>query len=353
MAKNLKPYGDVDYADPGYQADGVHRYPLDSKAHVKAAWSYINQPKNAKAYTADQLSSIKSKIKAAAKHFDIEISEQNSEFVDLAYRGIQPYLPEKRSFPAQFEIRSMGNGKFELTGYASTFERPYRMYDMFGEYQETVRTGAFGKSIAAGADCAFLTNHGGLTLARTKNGTLKLSEDSSGLLTCSELDERRSDSRDLMLAVERGDVDEMSMGFRVMQQKWSDDYDERSMIELDLNRGDVSAVNFGANPNTSISAAQRAFSSLDAARMHAIATEIRSGDDMSPATRQALSQVLDLIAASDRGLDSAQPILAGVLGVKNPDADDKKTGATEKESAPFVPMTRHMAKRMAKLGVRS
>lgn len=352
MAKNLKPYGDVPYADPGYQADGVHRYPLDTKAHVKSAWSFINQAKNRTPYTSEQLTHIENAIKSAAKGFDIEISEQNSEFVDLAYRGIQPFLPEQRSYPAQFEIRSMGNGKFELTGYASTFEKPYTMYDMFGEYSEVVRSGAFGKSIAAGADTAFLTNHGGMTLARTKNGTLKLSEDSSGLLTCSELDERRSDSRDLMLAVERGDIDEMSIGFRVTQQKWSPDYDERSMVELDLNRGDVSAVNFGANPHTSISAAQRAFSSLDAARMHAIATEIRSGDDMSPATRQALSQVLDLIAASDRGLDSAQPILAGVLNVPNPDADDKKTG-TEKESAPFVPMTRHMAKRMAKLGVRS
>ena len=38
-----KPYGKVSYADPGYQEDGKARYPIDSAAHCRAAWSYINQ----------------------------------------------------------------------------------------------------------------------------------------------------------------------------------------------------------------------------------------------------------------------------------------------------------------------
>lgn len=64
-----KPYGNVEYADPGYQGDGKKRYPLDTEAHVRAAWSYINTAKDAKAYSAQQLAKIKGKIKAAmAKH---------------------------------------------------------------------------------------------------------------------------------------------------------------------------------------------------------------------------------------------------------------------------------------------
>lgn len=70
-----KPYGDVTYADPGYQKDGKKRYPIDTKEHVKAAWSYINQAGNASAYTAQQLASIKAKIKSAAKKFGIEIDD--------------------------------------------------------------------------------------------------------------------------------------------------------------------------------------------------------------------------------------------------------------------------------------
>jgi HK97 family phage major capsid protein/HK97 family phage prohead protease len=69
-----KPYGDVSYADPGYQKDKKKRYPLDSKDHVKAAWSYINQPGNAGKYSPEHLGPIKDKIKAAAKKFGITIS---------------------------------------------------------------------------------------------------------------------------------------------------------------------------------------------------------------------------------------------------------------------------------------
>ena len=58
---NKKPYGDVKYADPGYQKDGVKRYPLDTEKHIRAAWSYINVPSNAKKYTSSQVSSIKAR----------------------------------------------------------------------------------------------------------------------------------------------------------------------------------------------------------------------------------------------------------------------------------------------------
>lgn len=73
------PYGpadEADYADPGYQADGVHRYPLNTEQRVRAAWSYINVASNAAEYTAEQLEKIKDKIKAAAEKYGIQISEE-------------------------------------------------------------------------------------------------------------------------------------------------------------------------------------------------------------------------------------------------------------------------------------
>lgn len=76
MAKDSKkPYGDVPYADPGFQPDGKHRYPLDSEDHVRAAWSYINQPGNQKPYSAEQLSTIKARIKAAGLKYGIKFEE--------------------------------------------------------------------------------------------------------------------------------------------------------------------------------------------------------------------------------------------------------------------------------------
>lgn len=65
-----KPYGDVSYADP---KNG--KYPIDTKDHVRAAWSYVNQQKNGSKYSAEELSAIKSRIKAAADKFGIEISD--------------------------------------------------------------------------------------------------------------------------------------------------------------------------------------------------------------------------------------------------------------------------------------
>jgi HK97 family phage prohead protease len=60
-------YGDVKYADPGYQSDGKKRYPIDTEKHIRAAWNYINKPKNAGKYSADEVKHIKAKIVAAWK----------------------------------------------------------------------------------------------------------------------------------------------------------------------------------------------------------------------------------------------------------------------------------------------
>jgi hypothetical protein len=65
-----KPYGDVTYADPKN-----NKYPVDTEAHVRAAWSYINMPKNASQYSAEELSAIKGRIRSAAKKFGIEIAD--------------------------------------------------------------------------------------------------------------------------------------------------------------------------------------------------------------------------------------------------------------------------------------
>jgi hypothetical protein len=70
-----KPYGDVTYADPGYQADGKKRYPLDSEDHCRAAWSYINQADNAAKYNPRQLKAIKSRIRAALEKYGVTVAE--------------------------------------------------------------------------------------------------------------------------------------------------------------------------------------------------------------------------------------------------------------------------------------
>ena len=70
-----KPYGDVEYADPGYQGDKKKRYPIDTEEHARAAWSYINKASNASAYSSGDLAKVKAKIRSACKKFGIELSD--------------------------------------------------------------------------------------------------------------------------------------------------------------------------------------------------------------------------------------------------------------------------------------
>ncbi len=73
-----EPYGDVDYADPGYQADGKKRYPIDSKEHALAANSYIHKKLNAAKYSPADLKKVVARIEAALHKFGVDQSETKS-----------------------------------------------------------------------------------------------------------------------------------------------------------------------------------------------------------------------------------------------------------------------------------
>lgn len=160
-------------------------------------------------------------------------------------------------------VQHGGKDMIQLDGTASVVETWYDMWDMFGLYQEKIAKGAFDKTLAAAPDVAFLLNHTGMTMARTtKSKTLQLSTDTPGnLVSTAWLNPQRQDCSDLAVAVDDGDVDQMSFAFRIVDWEWNDDYDQFTIHEVDLDRGDVSAVNYGANPHTSISA--RAFQAFD------------------------------------------------------------------------------------------
>ena len=84
FATKAEPYGDVEYADPGYR-DNKKRYPINDEKHVRAAWAYINVASNANEYSPDQLKAIRGKIMAAAKRLGIDIaggSQENTMAID-------------------------------------------------------------------------------------------------------------------------------------------------------------------------------------------------------------------------------------------------------------------------------
>lgn len=122
---DTKPYGDVTYADPGHQSDNVKRYPLDTEAHVRAAWAYINMPKNAAKYTSEQLAGIKARIRAAAKRFGIQIGDEaNSAVLDLLDRTFNeqahPRAPKGSNTGGEFAPGKAGKSGSSKTGAKKT-----------------------------------------------------------------------------------------------------------------------------------------------------------------------------------------------------------------------------------------
>jgi HK97 family phage prohead protease len=178
---------------------------------------------------------------------------------DISTRGARGYSEHRNLAVEDAECRmEPGNGGMTFRGYASIFESKYAIHDEYGSYQETVKRGAFDKTLAEGADVIFLINHDGAPLARTKSGTLHVRTDGRGLLAEARLDPSNPRAQELKSMVERADMDEMSMTFRDLRPTWNDAFTERSLTEVSIHHGDVSAVNFAANPATAGSLAMRA-----------------------------------------------------------------------------------------------
>ena len=149
------------------------------------------------------------------------------------------------------EVRDEGGtGPIVLTSYASVFNSPYKIRGGAYHFTERVLPGAFTTTLAQRPDVVFRLEHSGPPLARTTNGTLTLAQDAMGLRYEARLDRSDPDVQSLVPKVRSGAYSESSFAFRCIRDSWSDDRSERSMIELDLDRGDVSAVTFGASPAT-------------------------------------------------------------------------------------------------------
>lgn len=159
-----------------------------------------------------------------------------------------PRQPERRMGVEALSLREASDA-VTLTGYASTFGQPYDM----GWYTESVDHGAFRETLGRRPDVRLLVNHDGLPLARTTSGTLQLDTDSRGLRVSASLDPSDPDVASLVPKMRRGDLNQMSFGFRCARNgdEWSADMTQRTLRNLDLNDGDVSVVTYPANPSTS------------------------------------------------------------------------------------------------------
>lgn len=192
---------------------------------------------------------------------------------------------ELRIHKTEIELRSEG-GKDILSGYAAVFDT--RSQPIGGQFVEVVKPGAFTKTIKE-ADVRALLNHDrNWVLGRTRSGTLKLSQDATGLYY--EVDPPNTTAgRDAVEMVKRGDISQSSFGFSVVGngETWAetdDGWPERALTEVRLY--DVSPVAYPAYLDTTVELGERALVGL---------AELRSIDpsDLSHlATQDAIALLL-------------------------------------------------------------
>ena len=156
---------------------------------------------------------------------------------------------------AEFAFRDDTPTGFTFEGVASVVDKPYVVRDTFGEFNETIRAGAFNKTLRdSKADVALFVNHrhADVPMASTRAGTLRLAADPN-LRATADLDPIRPDVIIARSAVTRGEMQEMSIGFRVnkARDEWNDTFTERIIHEVNL--VEVSIVRQGANPYTEAS----------------------------------------------------------------------------------------------------
>ncbi len=150
----------------------------------------------------------------------------------------------------KYDVRMIEGKPTTIAGYGALYDAP--SVPELG-FIERIMPGAFDNADIS--DVRMLWNHNGdIILARSKNGTLRLSSDSRGLYYEGDVAET-SWGKDALISVARGDVDQSSFAFSPdIEDEWG--MDQAGQVYRNINRfkviSDVSPTAFPAYPQTKI-----------------------------------------------------------------------------------------------------
>lgn len=192
------------------------------------------------------------------------------------------------------ELSAMDGEEMRVVGHACTFNEPYLLYrtKRGDEIWEQIDPQAFSQCDMS--DVIMQFDHSGRVLARTKNGTLNLASDETGLRIEADLS-KSSMGPGVYEDIRNGILDRMSFGFTVRGDRKEQEIDELGRVKLtrtitDIGKlYDVSVVSIPANDGTDISArsyCDGVIAELEAERLNVQKRERR---------RKALKLKLDLM----------------------------------------------------------
>lgn len=155
------------------------------------------------------------------------------------------------------------DGNLYIEGYFAVFGSEYRMWE---NAIETIDEDAFNDTLDR--DIRALVNHDStLVLGRTTAGTLTLRVDRIGLWGSIIINQADQDAMNLYERVKRGDVNQCSFGFDIIDQ--STEVMENGTTVWKLNRVklyEVSVVTFPAYEDTSVEARKKDYEAMEKKR---------------------------------------------------------------------------------------
>ena len=226
--------------------------------------------------------------------------------------GMSESLETRRIQINNFELREGPTGDgMSFTGYAAVFNSDSEPLPFI----ERIAPGAFKKSLKSRMPIKMYMNHdSSMLLASTRSKTLRLQEDSKGLLVEADLPDTTV-GRDLSVLMKRGDVDSMSFGFSVPSggDKWSDDGMSRELRQVRLH--EVSVVT-GFPAYTATSASVRSLDILaertgvDADQLAEAITVLEAGGTLSDESADLLSGAVSKLRAEPAKVPASVSLMA-------------------------------------------
>lgn len=202
---------------------------------------------------------------------------------------------ERRVSHVEFDVRELDTSKDKMTfrGYAAVFNSPSQPLP-FTEY---IREGAFKRSLKSRNEIKMFKNHNtDIVLGSTRAGTLRLTEDSTGLLAEADLPPT-TDGKDLSILMQRGDVNSMSFGFSVPPRgdSWSDDGQTRELHQIRLHEVSI-VTGFPAYEATTASVRSVDFlatrTQVDADALADALTRLEAGEELQAQHADLITEVV-------------------------------------------------------------
>jgi HK97 family phage prohead protease len=157
----------------------------------------------------------------------------------------------------EFRAATEGDDKY-IEGYFVVFDSNYEMWQ---GASESVAPTAFDGALMDDIRC-LIDHETRLVLGRTKPKTLELKVDTHGLWGRVKINPLDQDAMNLYARVERGDVDQCSFGFDILDEEMSQNGDVVHWTIKSVKLYEVSVVTFPAYEDTAVAARKQDFEQI-------------------------------------------------------------------------------------------